>query len=70
MDLQKLYMEAEPYIKKGNAISSSSQVWRFVNEIEIGDWVVTYSPSNRTYLLGKISDKQNIIQNCLRRICH
>ena len=56
-DLQKLYMEAEPYIKKGNAISSSSQVWRFVNEIEIGDWVVTYSPSNRTYLLGKISDK-------------
>ena len=23
-DLQKLYMEAEPYIKKGNAISSSS----------------------------------------------
>lgn len=56
-DLQKLYMEAEPYIKKGNAISSSSQVWSFVNEIEIGDWVVTYSPSNRTYLLGKISDK-------------
>lgn len=56
-ELQKRYLEVEPYIKKGNAISSSSQVWRFVNEIEIGDWVVTYSPINRTYLLGKISDK-------------
>ena len=56
-ELQKKYMEAEPYIKKGNAISSSSQVWRFINEMEIGHWVVTYSPTNRTYLLGKISEK-------------
>lgn len=39
--------------KPGSAISGASQVWRFINEIESGDWVVTYSPANRTYLVGK-----------------
>jgi predicted Mrr-cat superfamily restriction endonuclease len=26
-----------------------------VNEIQKGDWVITYSPANRTYLLGKVT---------------
>jgi predicted Mrr-cat superfamily restriction endonuclease len=39
----------------GSARSGASQVWRFVNEIQKGDWVITYSPANRTYLLGKVT---------------
>ncbi|EMH91714.1 putative restriction endonuclease [Klebsiella pneumoniae JHCK1] len=26
-----------------------------MNEIQKGDWVITYSPANRTYLLGKVT---------------
>lgn len=53
--LTALYQEADPLIKLGTARSGASQVWRFVNEIKKGDWVITYSPANRTYLLGKIT---------------
>lgn len=49
-----LYQELEPQIKPGTARSGTSQIWRFVNEMQKGDWAITYSPSNRTYLLGKI----------------
>lgn len=51
-ELAQLYLAAEPDLRQGTILSGASQVWRFVNEIAVGDRVVTYSPSNRTYLLG------------------
>lgn len=53
-ELIALYKDAEPQAKQGTVISGASQVWRFVNEIQIGDKVVTYSPANRLYLVGSI----------------
>ncbi|WP_454692409.1 restriction endonuclease [Achromobacter aloeverae] len=50
-----LYQSAEPQAKQGTVISGASQVWRFVNDIQDGDWVVTYSPANRLYSIGKVS---------------
>lgn len=50
-----LYRSAEPQAKQGTVVSGASQVWRFVNDIREGDWVVTYSPANRLYSLGKVS---------------
>ncbi|WP_034917125.1 restriction endonuclease [Erwinia sp. 9145] len=52
--LLALYQEVDPLSKLGTARSGASQVWRFVNEIQKNDWVITYSPANRTYLLGKV----------------
>ncbi|ABE50868.1 restriction endonuclease [Methylobacillus flagellatus] len=49
-----LYEQADPHAKPGTIISGASQVWRFVNEISVDDWVITYSPINRTYLIGNI----------------
>lgn len=49
-----LYQSVEPDAKTGTVISGASQVWRFVNEIQEGDWVVTYSPANRLYSIGKV----------------
>jgi len=49
-----IYQSAEPQMKQGTVISGASQVWRFVNEIQDGDWVVTYSPANRLYLVGNV----------------
>jgi len=54
-ELTSLYLLDEPQAKPGTAISGASQVWRFINEIAVGDYVLTYSPSNRTYLLGKVT---------------
>ncbi|QLF95052.1 restriction endonuclease [Pseudomonas sp. ABC1] len=54
-EITQLYQQIEPNIKLGTAISGASQVWRFINEIQSGDWVVTYSPANRTYLVGKVT---------------
>lgn len=53
--LTALYQEVDPLSKPGTVRSGASQIWRFVNEIKKGDWVITYSPANRTYLLGKIT---------------
>nr|WP_225562412.1 restriction endonuclease [Pseudoxanthomonas sp. PXM04] len=50
-----LYQTAEPQTKHGTIVSGASQVWRFVNDIQDGDWIVTYSPSNRLYSIGKVS---------------
>lgn len=49
-----LYQSAEPEAKQGTIVSGASQVWRFVNDIQEGDWVVTYSPANRLYLIGRV----------------
>jgi restriction system protein len=49
-----LYQSAEPEAKQGTVVSGASQVWRFVNDIQEGDWVVTYSPANRLYSIGKV----------------
>ena len=36
-----LYQSVEPHAKQGTVISGASQVWRFVNDIQDGDGVVT-----------------------------
>lgn len=48
------YSKARPGIKQHSAMSAASQVYRFVTEISLGDLVVTYSPTNRMYLVGTV----------------
>jgi len=50
-----LYQSAEPLAKRGTVVSGASQVWRFVNDIQEGDWVITYSPANRLYSIGNVA---------------
>ncbi|WP_337245754.1 restriction endonuclease [Luteimonas sp. gir] len=54
-ELIALYQGVEPQVKRGTAVSGASQVWRFVNDIQNGDWVISYSPANRLYLIGKVA---------------
>ncbi len=54
-ELAVIYRELEPHAKPGAIVSGASQVWRFINEMAVGDSVVTYSPSNRTYLVGTVT---------------
>ena len=57
--LTEMYRAADPTRKRGSVVAGASQVWRFANEIQIGDAVVTYSPANRTYLLGEVTGALN-----------
>lgn len=50
-----LYQSAEPQARQGTVVSGASQVWRFVNEMREGDWVITYSPTNRVYSIGTVA---------------
>jgi restriction system protein len=53
-DLFAIYRKARPEFKTGTITSGVGQVWRFLNEIKLTDWVVTYNPSTRKYLVGEI----------------
>ncbi len=44
-----------PEMKPQGVAMAAGQLYRFVNEIDIGDMVVTYDPSRRIYLVGEIS---------------
>lgn len=53
-EIKTLYAQRHPELKRGTVIAGAAQIWRFLNEIQVGDEVVTYSPDNRTYLLGAV----------------
>lgn len=53
--LSDAYRRAVPDTSEASAATAASQVHRFVNEIQVGDYVVTYSPANRTYLVGTVT---------------
>jgi len=44
-----------PEIKPQGVAMAAGQLHRFVNEIAVGDMIVTYDPSRRVYLLGEIT---------------
>ena len=45
---------AYPDATEQSRFVSASIVWRFVNDIKVGDAVATYDPATRTYHIGKI----------------
>jgi restriction system protein len=52
--LAEMYRRKQADYKHGTILSGASQVWRFLNEIEINDYVITYNPSTRRYLVGQV----------------
>jgi restriction system protein len=46
-----------PGASKGKLASSVGQVFRFLNDIQIGDDVITYDPGRRVYLIGTIKSE-------------
>lgn len=53
--LVQRYQAACPEAGERSTMAAVSQVYRFVNEIHENDVVVTYSPANRTYLVGTVA---------------
>jgi len=53
--LREKYLAANPNVKPGRVVAITSQIWRFINELKIGDRVLTYSPQTRMYSIGEIT---------------
>lgn len=72
------YLRRNPNENKRSVHSWMSQRWRFLKEIRIGDWVVTYSAANRTYAIGQVTgdpayvmpEEESESEMALRRSVH
>ncbi|MCK4593508.1 restriction endonuclease [bacterium] len=53
-ELKSLLRQQYPDFTKLQIAISSGQIWRFIHEIEPGDYIMTYLPNSREYLLGKV----------------
>ncbi|PYE88058.1 restriction system protein [Phyllobacterium leguminum] len=50
-----LVAAAWPEMKPQSIAMATGQLYRFVNEIDVGDMIVTYNPSRRVYLVGEVT---------------
>jgi restriction system protein len=61
--IEKLYDKSYPDDKPGHKRTSMSQISKFVFEMEIGDWMVTYNPELRKYHIGTIKSDYLFVQD-------
>lgn len=54
-EMKDIYRTAYPEYSDARVNVNSGQIFRFVNEINEGDYVLTYNKSNREYIIGKIA---------------
>jgi restriction system protein len=62
-DLIKQFAATWPDQTKRQVEVGSAQVWRFLNEVAVGDEVITYDPDERLYHYGKISGKAEFLED-------
>jgi restriction system protein len=53
-ELKELIKEKELYRKESQINTAAGQLYRFVFEIKKGDYVISYDPNNRFYLVGEV----------------
>ncbi len=66
--LKELYRTSYPDDGDGRVNQCVGQIWRFFNEFNVGDKVVTYDPLTRVYFLGEI--KSNYLYNTVLEFFH
>jgi len=47
-------LSQNPAMSQGKRAISAGQIYRYLNEINIGDYVITYDPSRRVYPIGEV----------------
>jgi restriction system protein len=53
-DFKKAYPAGYPWETPNKQIAAAGTLYRFVHELKVGDRVVTYGPSKRQYLVGRV----------------
>lgn len=68
--LFELIQEEFPNYKRGRLVNIAGQLFRFINEIQVGDEVLTYDSSGRTYRLGEIASDYRFENNVVDSHSH
>jgi len=55
IDMKELVKKAYPDYHPTAAANAAAMIWKFTTEMSAGDDIVTYDPSQREYLVGKIT---------------
>jgi len=55
--LKERIRETYPEYKTGTVNMNTGQIFRFLKEFKVGDYTITYNPSERIYWIGKISSE-------------
>lgn len=63
--LRQKYSQVYPQSHPSRAANAVAMIWKFKEEMAIGDDVVTYDPSQREYLVGKIASDYRDDQSVL-----
>ncbi|MCK5941930.1 MAG: restriction endonuclease [Planctomycetes bacterium] len=56
---------ANPTWNTHKVANQAGQIYRFVHEVQVGDVVTTYDPSQRRYLLGRVTGPVECVENGL-----
>lgn len=56
-ELVKIITDLEPELKEGQVRMSANQFYKFMTKISAGDYVISYDPNLRKYLIGKIKSE-------------
>ena len=54
-EIKQIMAKEYPDVSRTSLSSNSGQVIRFVCDFKVGDWVISYNPHTRNYLVGKIT---------------
>lgn len=57
VELLEAFRKVHPELSEGQAASGASQLWRFKNELDIGDDVITYDSGSRLYHFGQLASE-------------
>lgn len=69
-ELEKIYNATHPEEKKSKTAISVGQIYRFTNEINKDDYVVTYNPKERIYHIGKIASEYEYNKDIIKDYNH
>ncbi len=59
--------ELLPKLRPAQRAVATGQVYRFLSEIQVGDWVCTYDPGLRRYCLGRVQEGDGTRDHVLER---
>ena len=69
-EIMALAIKAYPDEKKGTIASSVGQIFRFCNEFQVGDRIITYNNERRIYLVGTIISEAKYKKNIFEGLDH
>jgi restriction system protein len=66
-DVQAKTAQVLGHLRTQQISAAAGQIYRFLTEMRVGDWVCTYDPGLRRYCLGTLEDDDGVRDHGLSR---